>query len=588
MKKAVSINFRDIIINIAIVLTILIGIENILFTYSHKFIFYSYIGNYYDFFNPRLLSLHRMLSIVSGFVLIFISYRLFKRMRMAWIISICMLSLSAMLHILKFHSGLKLITIIELIVICVLSFNYKNFKKASDPISLRKGMMLSSIILLLILLNTCFAIHELYVKLPTVTAINNAIKITLKMIFLTDTSVLGKLSRIEMIFVRSSIAINWIGIILALFFILNPLIYQPIVTTIDREKVRKFLKEYGDNPVSYVCVENDKKYYFGKEVEGVIAYIITAGVAVCAGDPVCSGENMPMLIVEFITYCKQNNLDICFCQTVEKYIELYIQLGFGTTKYGEEAMFNLESYNIAGKKGAKIRNAINHATSLEINVLEYEPLKNRDKLIEQQINEVSKEWLESKSSSELSFMIGTISLENPMDRRYFMAFDKDNNMLGFIVFSPFLGGEGYLADVTRRKNNAPIGVMEKITFEAFNKMKSEGAKWGSLGLAPLANVADEGKAAEKLLGFVYEKLNSFYGFKTLHHYKKKYSPTEWEPRYLVYYPKMFTPKIAYSIIKAQNPKGVTDYILNQLKSILINKKENEVLLCDKNNKKLSC
>ena len=119
-------------------------------------------------------------------------------------------------------------------------------------------------------------------------------------------------------------------------------------------------------------------------------------------------------------------------------------------------------------------------------------------------------------------MLGTVSLDNPLDRRYFAAYDKENNMLGFIVFSPFAGEKGYYADVIRRENNAPIGGVEKITIEAFKKMKIEGVKWGSLGLDPLANVVEEGKIAVKLLNFVYEKLNNFYGFKTLHHYKKKY------------------------------------------------------------------
>lgn len=567
MRRVSSVIFRNVIINISIVFTILLGIENILFAYSNKYKIYAYIGNYYDFFNPRVLALHRMLYVISGFVLIFISYRLYKRMRMAWIVSICMLTLSFILHMMKFHRTFTLITIIELIVILVLSINYRDFKRASDPIGFKHGVILSSIIIFFIALNTCFTIYVLHIKVPSVTAIDDAIIITLKMIFLTDPSILGHLSRMEIMFVRSSITMNWIGMISTLILILKPLIYQPIATSIDRERVRKLLKEYGDNPISYVSVENDKKYYFGKDVEGVIVYVVAAGVAVCAGDPVCSSEDMPLLLVEFMTYCRQNDLDICFCQTMERYIPLYTHLGFGNTKYGEEAMFDLDSYNIAGKKGAKIRNAVNHATALGITVSEYEPLKNRDKFIEQQISEISKEWLEGKSSSELSFMLGTISLENPMDRRYFMAFDKDNKMLGFIAFPPFLGDKGYLADVTRRRKNAPIGVMEKITIEAFDKMKSEGIKWGTLGLAPLANVAEDGGVAGKLLEFVYEKLNSFYGFKTLHHYKKKYGPTEWEPRYLVYYPRLFTPKIAYSIIKAQNPKGVTDYILSQLKAI---------------------
>lgn len=69
--------------------------------------------------------------------------------------------------------------------------------------------------------------------------------------------------------------------------------------------------------------------------------------------------------------------------------------------------------------------------------------------IEQQIHSISKQWLDNKKSSELSFMLGIISLDNPKERRYFAAYDSEGKMLGFIVFSPFAGGEGYYADVTR-------------------------------------------------------------------------------------------------------------------------------------------
>jgi len=68
------------------------------------------------------------------------------------------------------------------------------------------------------------------------------------------------------------------------------------------------------------------------------------------------------------------------------------------------------------------------------------------------------------------------------------------------------------------------------------------------------------------LDLVYEKMNSFYGFKSLYHYKKGYNPTHWITRYLIYSPANFTPKIAYSLLKAQNPKGVSDYLLTQLKN----------------------
>lgn len=566
MKKLNVDFYGNIIINTAVFLNILLGIENILYAYFSKVRIFLYISDYLYFFTPETLVLHKTISVITGFVLIFISYRLFKRMRMAWVISICMLSVSVFLHILKLHDIFKPITIIELLVILILTVNYKKFKKASDPISLRHGIILCIIVLCFIIFNTCFTIYILKLKVLSKNSLEFAVINTLKMLFLIYPSILGNLSKIELVFVRFAIAINWSGIIAALFFILKPLVYQPIVTALDKEKVRKLLHQFGENPISYISIEDDKKFYFGKNVEGVIAYASTAGVAVCAGDPICSEESLPLLLTEFITYCKENDLDICFCQTLEKHISLYTQFGFGHTKYGEEAMFDLETYNLSGGKAAKIRNAINHATDLGITVSEYKPLEGRDQLIEEQINEISEEWLGNKKSSELSFMIGTVSLDNPMDRRYFAAYDNEKKMAGFIVFSPFAGGKGYLADITRRKNNAVIGVMEKITIEAFNKMKSEGVKYGTLGLAPLANTADDGGAAGRLFEFVYEKLNSFYGFKGLYHYKKKYGPTAWENRYIVYYPRLFTPKIAYSIIKAQNPKGVSDFILIQLKS----------------------
>ena len=118
------------------------------------------------------------------------------------------------------------------------------------------------------------------------------------------------------------------------------------------EKVRKLFKKYGYNPISYVSIQHND--YFGKEVEGVIAYVVASGVAVCVGDPICSDKNMSLLVTEFITYCKQNDFDICFCHTLEKHIPLYTQFGFGNTKCGEEAMFDLETYNLSGGKAAKI------------------------------------------------------------------------------------------------------------------------------------------------------------------------------------------------------------------------------------------
>lgn len=171
---------------------------------------------------------------------------------------------------------------------------------------------------------------------------------------------------------------------------------------------------------------------------------------------------------------------------------------------------------------------INHARKAGVVVHEYCPLKQRDAQIEADLNRITNEWLQQKKSSMLTFVMGTVGLENPMDKRYFYATDADGKIVAFIVFVPFLGKRGYMADVTRHGTGAPSGVMETILYDAFQVFKDEGIEYGSLGVAPLAGLEnDSPNPVEKLLCFAYDHLNDCYGFRDLYRAKEKYSPTEW-------------------------------------------------------------
>ena len=208
-----------------------------------------------------------------------------------------------------------------------------------------------------------------------------------------------------------------------------------------------------------------------------------------------------------------------------------------------------------------MRMNINHAAKAGVTVSEYRPLEKRDPEIEQAFDRVTDEWLGQKKSSLLSFTMGTAGLEKPMDKRYFYARDKDNQIVAFFVFVPFLGKDGYMADVTRHGNGAPGGVMETIIYEAFQVFKNEGIHYGSLGVAPLAGLDDEkAELVEKLLRFVYDHLNECYGFKDLYRAKEKYSPTEWIPAYYIYLPKFPTPDMFYAVVKIQNNNVIREAV----------------------------
>lgn len=330
-----------------------------------------------------------------------------------------------------------------------------------------------------------------------------------------------------------------------------------------KEKVREIVCKYGQNAGSYLTLEDDKTIYFGKSVEGIIPYGIVGDVIVINGDPICAPENFEALLTEFRSYCRTNIYSSVFLSVTDEFLPVYRKMGYGIVKCGEEPRFNVQEYSLKGGKAAKVRAEVNHATKEGIVVKEYRPIKQQMPEIEREFQRITDEWLEGKKSGELSFTLGNVGFDEPMDKRYFYAETAEGHMVGFIVFVPFGGMTGYMADVTRRAKDAPRGVMELIMYHSFLTFKEEGIQWASMGLAPLARMdegEDKDELASKLLSYVYEHLNGFYGFKDLYRAKLKYNPTIWVPGYFAFDPKVITPDIAYAVVAIQNPRGAADYL----------------------------
>jgi phosphatidylglycerol lysyltransferase len=280
------------------------------------------------------------------------------------------------------------------------------------------------------------------------------------------------------------------------------------------------------------------------------------------GDPVCAEEDFAQLLMDFRDYCAKREYQCIFMGTTNQHLKVYETLGYHYVKCGEEARFALADYQISGKKMAKMRMNINHAKNAGFETYEYKPNERRNPEIEKAFKAVSEDWMKSKKSGMLSFSIGSVGLEDPMDRRYFYAKDASGKIQAFNVFCPFLGMGGWMADITRRTNDCPGGATEKIMYDAFMVFKEEGYPWASMGLSPLSNVreGEEDSLTAKFLEFVGEKGNRFYGFQDLHRAKEKYAPSDWEPGYFVYSGSMLTPQMAYAAVRIQNTGGIGDFM----------------------------
>ena len=64
-------------------------------------------------------------------------------------------------------------------------------------------------------------------------------------------------------------------------------------------KLDSWIRRYGASSNSYVLLEGAKSYFTSPGVDGFLAYQVSAGVALIAGDPVCAPQQARRLIRDF-------------------------------------------------------------------------------------------------------------------------------------------------------------------------------------------------------------------------------------------------------------------------------------------------
>lgn len=337
-----------------------------------------------------------------------------------------------------------------------------------------------------------------------------------------------------------------------------------------RDKLEALVHRYGCNSTSYVLLEGSWKYFTTPGVDGFLAYQLSAGVAVIGGDPVCTPGQAPTLLKNFIAH--MNGRPVSAYQVSRNMLAAFVNAGFSHIQIGKEAIIDLNAFTLAGGRMELVRAATNKAKREGIVVSEHFPFAIGSQTLNQELCEISDEWLRTRGEHEFGFLLGSLNLEQRSAKRYFVARSDQGlgRIEGFIVCEPIYGCNGYYLDVTRRRTDAVRGTMELLTTEIFGTLFAEGYEMASMGLAPLALLDDpdlEGHVLlARLMRLIYQRARSNYDFKLLYRYKAKYHPQVWEPRYLCFSSKRLDLRIVYAVIQVRKGNLVGSFFKNRNKS----------------------
>ena len=190
-----------------------------------------------------------------------------------------------------------------------------------------------------------------------------------------------------------------------------------------------------------------------------------------------------------------------------------------------------------------------------------------------EIISIAIEWCRLKKTPELSFAFGSVDFDNYEGARYFVCKHKEK-IVGFISYYPIFGVNGYYLDLTRRGLHAPRGTIDYLIVKSFEILKEEGAKKIYIGFSPFSFLAHSGSINSRfyrnLFTFVKPLFEFGYPAKSEFFFKKKFA-TDWEPNYVVFYPRVSIRNLL-SLINSIYEGGIAAFVITKLKYLITGSK----------------
>jgi phosphatidylglycerol lysyltransferase len=317
-----------------------------------------------------------------------------------------------------------------------------------------------------------------------------------------------------------------------IYTFIRPYIFQPEMEDERWQRARELVKLYGDSSLDYFKTYPDKLLYFGKEVEGFIAYRVGAGFAIVLEKPVCSGlKEMISMVHEFDQYCRENDLECAYYRSDEPSLAIFQSLGKNAVIIGQEAVIDLASFSLDGGDKKSLRNAVKNITNKGFVTKIYTAPVQAGVL--QRLKSVSDEWIAMTGYREMVFSQGVFREDDLREQTIIVFENEEQKIIAFAnVIPDFANGEGTY-DLIRKTKDAPGTTLDAMMVEIILYFKSQNLHYLNIGMVPFSGAEAGNEITERAIKFAYQNVKQFSYYKSLRAYKDKFSPI-WKSKYLIY------------------------------------------------------
>src|SRR3954452_25331929 len=233
----------------------------------------------------------------------------------------------------------------------------------------------------------------------------------------------------------------------------------------DTRAAAAVLARHAENPSAFLALNEKTRHFATDGVDGLIAYRLAGrSTIVQLGGPFAAPDDRERLLREFLSFARVHRRRMVAVQLMRPDAELYARTGFTVNQFGADYTRELAGFGLRGKKHMQLRNKISRARRAGITVAEADLADVAD-----DVRDVDRVWLRAKGRhvKELTFMVGELGGPVQPRRRLFVARDDAGRVVAYISFSPVAGVRtGWLHDLSRRRPDAPPGVLELVVVTA--------------------------------------------------------------------------------------------------------------------------
>jgi lysyl-tRNA synthetase class 2 len=274
---------------------------------------------------------------------------------------------------------------------------------------------------------------------------------------------------------------------------------------------------------------------FSGDKRAAVAYRCFNGVGLASGDPVGDGASFEDAARRFVEHCDRHGWRPAVLGARDGRVEVWERAGLRALYLGDEAIIDVGSFTLEGRKIRNVRQSLVHARRAGITT-EVRREGDLEPALRRTLRDIAERARQGAPERGFSMALGGVLDGSEPSCIVVIARDADGTPVGFQRYVPCRLGDVWSLDVMRREPDSPNGVNELMIVDLIEHARTHGVVQVSLNFAAFRGLIDPeeelsfGQAAG---AWFIKKLSPHFKMESLQRFNEKFRP-RWVPRYLMY------------------------------------------------------